>query len=445
MSTDIGFNTQVPSLPPGGGATSGLGETFTPDVSTGTGTYKIPFDLPNGPNDIGPRLSLRYDTAGGNGPFGMGFSIPMPSLLRSTARGYPAYDTTDSLMLEGAGELLANGDGTFRPQVDGGAWRATASGEGFQLSDREGIFYFAGVSSDSRLFDSTTGRERVYAWNLERIEDPLGNAATFTWMRDRNQLYFSRLTYGVYEVRFTYAPRPDVIRWARAGFQIVTALRCESIELHLLSATQTLMRRWTLTYTQDPTNNASLLSEVTLSGFDDDNERLDAPPLRLGYTSFQPRDLTQFRSLDESLFPGPLVRSSQRVELVDWNGDGLPDLLEISAGGKSRLWPNKGDCTWGRPQTIADLPLFASPTAAIAFADMNGDGSADLLRADLPFGGFVPHMPGGDFARPISWRHAPSTPLASPNARLVDLDGDGLADLLVSSPEYLSLYYRSDP
>ena len=445
MSTDIGFDTQVPSLPPGGGATAGLGETFTPDLANGTGTYKIPLDLPNGPNDIGPRLSLLYDTAAGNGPFGMGFNIPMPRLLRSTARGYPAYDSSDSLMLEGAGELLATVDGQFRPLVDGGAWRAVASDEGFQLIDREGVFYFVGVSRDSRLFDSSTGSERVYAWHLERIEDALGNTAVFTWMRDRNQLYLSRLRYGVYEVRFNYAPRPDVIRWARAGFQIVTALRCESIELHLTSAAQSLLRRWTLSYTQAAANNASQLTSVMLSGFDDDNQRLDAPALRLGYSSFQPRDLTRFSSVDESIFPGPLVQSSRRVELVDWNGDGLPDLLEVGAGGKARLWPNVGECTWGHPQTIPDLPLFASPKAAVAFADMNGDGSADLLRVDLPFTGFVPHVPGGGFDRPITWRQAPATPLASPNARLVDLDGDGLADLLVSSPEYLSLYYRTDP
>lgn len=445
MSTDIGFETQVPSLPQGGGAVSGLGETFTPDLSMGTGTYDIRLDLPNGPNDIGPRLSLRYDTAAGNGPFGMGFSIPMPRLLRSTARGFPKYDDNDSLMLEGAGELLRTGAGTFRPRVDGGAWRAEVSGDGFRLIDREGIYYFVGLSAATRLSDSASPVPRVYSWQLERIEDALGNSVVFTWRRDRDQLYLSTLSYGAYEVRFNYQPRPDVIRWGRAGFPITTALRCENIELHLPSADQPLLRRWTLSYTQDPTNNASLLSGVTLSGFDEDNASLDAPPLRLGYTRFQPAALTGFSSMDSSVAPGPLVRSDQRVELVDWNGDGLPDLLEISAGGRGRLWPNVGNCTWGRPQVVADLPLFSSPTAAAAFADVNGDGSADLLRTDRPFEGYIPHLPGGGFGRPVGWRKAPPISLASPNARLIDLDGDGLADLLVSSENYLSLYYRSDP
>ena len=77
MPTEIGFSTQAPSLPKGGG-TGGLGETFTPDLSSGTGSLVVPFDLPNGPNDIGPRLSLRYDSSAANGPFGLGWGIPLP-------------------------------------------------------------------------------------------------------------------------------------------------------------------------------------------------------------------------------------------------------------------------------------------------------------------------------------------------------------------------------
>src|SRR5262249_60944238 len=102
MSLDIGFDAQVPSLPDVGGVTSSLGEAFSAEPSTGTADFSIRIDTPNGPNDIGPRLALRYDSASGNGPFGLGFNLRLPRIQRSIARGFPRYDTNDTLILEGA-------------------------------------------------------------------------------------------------------------------------------------------------------------------------------------------------------------------------------------------------------------------------------------------------------------------------------------------------------
>jgi hypothetical protein len=123
MSLDVGFSAQVPSLPCPGGATASLGETFAPELSSGTANFKIPLDTPNGPNDIGPHLALQYEGTAGNGPFGLGFSLRLPRILRSIAHGIPSYTETDTLVLEGAGELLALPDGTLQPVVEAGAWR----------------------------------------------------------------------------------------------------------------------------------------------------------------------------------------------------------------------------------------------------------------------------------------------------------------------------------
>jgi RHS repeat-associated protein len=448
MSFDIGFDDQTPSLPQGGGSLSGLGETFTPDLSTGTGSFEIKLDCPNGPNDVGPRLSLRYDTGAANGAFGMGFSVPLPRVLRSVAQGFPRYQPGDKFMLGGAGELLNLGGGIFRPEVDGGAWRISASGDGFQLSDRESNLYFAGTTPETRLFDSASGLSgaaNTFAWHLEHIEDPLGNAAVFTWMRDQNQLYLASVVWGVYELDFHYTTRPDLIRYGRSGFPITTALRCDRIELRLPSDAQPLLRQWALTYQQDPANGCSELIEVQLSGFDEGGVRLDAPPLKLGYSAFQLRDLERFENADDTAPPPRLEQPDRRIELIDWNGDGLPDLIEVAAGGRARVWPNLGELTWGRPQIVANLPYFASPSTSMVFADMNGDGFADLFRIDSDFEGYVPRVAGDGFAQPVFWRQSPAASLQSPDSRLVDLDGDGIPDLLASSEDFLALYYRKDP
>ena len=39
-----------------------------------------------------PRWRSRYDSGSGNGPFGLGWSLPVPSVTRKTSMGLPRYD-----------------------------------------------------------------------------------------------------------------------------------------------------------------------------------------------------------------------------------------------------------------------------------------------------------------------------------------------------------------
>ena len=440
MSSEIGFDASTPSVPSGGGAVGGLGETFTPDLSTGGGSFAIRLDLPNGPNDIGPRLQLRYDVGAGNGPFGLGFSLPLPRIIRSTARGYPQYDSSDALMLEGAGEILKAADGTLRLEVDQGAWRIEKSGEGFRLLDREGSAYLLGVDAAARLSNGA----RTFAWQLERIEDALGNSVAFEWLRDGGQLYLASFSYGPYGVQFDYEPRPDVLRNGRPGFLVSTGLRCRRITLLRPADAQPRIREWELAYIAHDANGCSLLSSVTLTGIDAGGLSLSAPVLAFGWTVPAAPSLKRFQSVDPGASPGPLGRGRSTLDLVDWTGDGLPDVLEVLASGRTRVWPNLGRATWGRPRPAGDLPSLGGGTR-VALADLDGDGLADLVRADRPIDGFVPRDPSGGFRPPVRFRAAPAVDPASPGVRFTDLDGDGVVDLMASGTAGLSLFYRSDP
>ena len=67
--------TQTISTPQGGGALHGIGETFSPDLHTGTGNFTVPIAMPPGRNGFQPQLSLVYSTGNGNGPYGLGWSL----------------------------------------------------------------------------------------------------------------------------------------------------------------------------------------------------------------------------------------------------------------------------------------------------------------------------------------------------------------------------------
>jgi hypothetical protein len=80
------------SLPKGGGAIRGIGEKFAANPVTGTGSLTVPIHASPGRSGFGPQLSLSYDSGAGNGPFGFGWSLALPSITRKTDKGLPRYD-----------------------------------------------------------------------------------------------------------------------------------------------------------------------------------------------------------------------------------------------------------------------------------------------------------------------------------------------------------------
>ena len=63
------------TLPKGGGAIRGMGEKFAANPVTGSGSMTIPIATSPGRSGFGPQLSLSYDSAAGNGPFGFGWNF----------------------------------------------------------------------------------------------------------------------------------------------------------------------------------------------------------------------------------------------------------------------------------------------------------------------------------------------------------------------------------
>jgi len=107
MANKANSSSQTITLPQGGGALHGIGETFSPDLHTGTGNFTVPIALPPGRNGFQPQLNLVYSTGNGNGPFGLGWSLSVPGVSRKTSRGIPRYvDERDTFLLSGAEDLV---------------------------------------------------------------------------------------------------------------------------------------------------------------------------------------------------------------------------------------------------------------------------------------------------------------------------------------------------
>jgi hypothetical protein len=129
------------SLPKSGGAIRGIGEKFAANPVTGTGSMSVPIATSPGRSGFGPQLSLSYDSAAGNGPFGFGWSLSLASITRKTDKGLPRYfdaEDSDTFILSGAEDLVP----VYRKDHDG-TWVANHPGhrrdaDGFWVRDASG-------------------------------------------------------------------------------------------------------------------------------------------------------------------------------------------------------------------------------------------------------------------------------------------------------------------
>lgn len=79
------------SMPKGGGAIRGVGEKFAANPVTGTGSMSLRLATSPGRSGFGPQLSLSYDSGAANGPFGFGWSLSLPQIMRKTDKALPQY------------------------------------------------------------------------------------------------------------------------------------------------------------------------------------------------------------------------------------------------------------------------------------------------------------------------------------------------------------------
>ncbi|MGE5290320.1 MAG: SpvB/TcaC N-terminal domain-containing protein [Micromonosporaceae bacterium] len=205
------------ALPKGGGAIRGIGEKFAANPVTGTGSLSVPIFTSPGRSGFGPQLSLSYDSGAGNGPFGFGWSLSLPSITRKTDRGLPRYwdaEESDVFILSGAEDLVpvlvkAGGrwqrkkpdlrriDGVqyrverYRPRAEGlfariERWTDIQTGDTHWRSiSRDNVTTLYGDSPESRIADPANPA-RVFSWLICESHDDKGNAVVYEYVPENS-------------------------------------------------------------------------------------------------------------------------------------------------------------------------------------------------------------------------------------------------------------------
>lgn len=221
------------SLPKGGGAIKGIGETFQPDLFTGTGNFSIPIATTPGRNGFGPKINLQYSTGNGSSPFGLGWNLSIPRVSRKTEKGLPRYDGNDIFLLSGAEDLVKKLDKNgqevelepsgpyrrtlFRPRTEGlfariELWENTeeASDLFWKITTKDNSTNIYGKSTSARIADPKD-QNRIFEWLLEETYDAKGNHILYEYQQDYTafqpdkifeqnrqytQTYIKRILYG---------------------------------------------------------------------------------------------------------------------------------------------------------------------------------------------------------------------------------------------------------
>lgn len=418
------------SVPGGGGGIRSIGDAFQPNLAMGGGSYRIPFDLPQGPGGMAPKLDLVYSTGLGNGPFGIGWSLSVPFIERKRRSPFVPPGEIE-YTLSGAETLVPLQDGRFAPftqaalqtyAFDGGEWTAMAPNL---------VQFRFGHTAASRVAESVGDEETVHRWLLDRATFPADRAIDYEYEPDGAGQLIRRIRWSVFRLEFEYEDRPDPWSWFDPGFELRTTKRCRRVALHQdRLSPETLTRTYDLEYAEAPHVSTSLLQKVSVSGwrFEDGALRETAlAPLVFGYSAFDPsaHRIERFRS---SVVPPPPLGGD--TALLDHRGTSLPGVLRMN-GIEATYWENRGGLQWGPPERLPALPQGVHLSDdRVRFADLTGNVTADLIVGDLGGGGYYPNDPEQGFLPKRSVSLAPGFDLREPGSWLVDLDGDRVADLL---------------
>ena len=489
MSNNSGVSDQTLSLPTGGGAVKGIGETFQPNPFTGTGNFSIPIATSPGREGFGPQLSLQYSSGNGNGIFGLGWQLSIPCITRKTEKGLPRYNDKDVFVMSGAEDLVPYleevspgqwqpkpidpKDGytitRYRPRTEGlfariEKWEKPDQRDTYwRATTKENVTSIYGRSSQARIYDPDQPNH-IFEWLLEETYDTKGNHIYYEYAQEdpnleipglneqnrnyQSQRYIRRIYYGntpdsleenlqvgptrngrhyVFEVLFDYgdcSTKDDLIDPEKAYLAPPQEGQVEFTS-----------ENWLLR--QDPFSSFRSGFEVrTLRRcqrvlmFHHFNE-LKAEGKEAATTLVKSTDFTYNTN------PDTFISFLEQATVTGYRWDETDQEFKVA-----NMPPLQFKYSEFQPHEQRYEPLSASnnnlPSQSLndpntTLVDLNANGLTDILQTD-PVAGFRywENVGNGRFHTPRSMPQVPAgITLAQPGVSFADMAGDGRADLLV--------------
>ena len=243
----------------------------------GTANLTYPLTIPAGRRGMQPQLSVTYNSAGGSGILGLGWSLPISEISVETRWGVPLFDPnkeTEAYLLDGTTLVTSHIDSSghfrldkptyhssyknrntsfdtlrFYPRVEGAFRKIERIGGKPQnyywiVTDKDGTRHYYGRSIQATLRDH---RGNIAKWMLEKSVDPYGNTVTYRYITkysptipSAKQLCIDCIRYtgyegtqdlGQYFIRFKYFDKDDKSNSFRYGLEETNNYIIDRIEV----------------------------------------------------------------------------------------------------------------------------------------------------------------------------------------------------------------------
>ena len=403
---------------------------------SGAASYTIPIAVPPGTAGMEPKLALTYNSQGGNGLLGMGWSLSGLSAIHRCAativqdgyRGGINYNKYDRYCLDG--KRLVRTDGYSEPKPGAGSGLVTHAGVifgtyiteysletdpsirvvataydslripvHFSVYTKSGQILEFGVTPDSRI--ETQGKISISVWALNKVQDTVGNYLTVTYLEDNanGQYYPTRIDYTgnaskgltpYNSVQFTYEARPDITPMYHAGSLKQSTVRLKNVQAYSGAG---LVKDYRLAYDVSATTSRSRLIGLTECAGDG----VCLPSTVIGHGSDPAASSFTDGSAWRTGWCG--VGLESEFGAADFNADGKTDIwCHAWATGTTYVALSNGagaftgGSVWHSNWCIAGN-IFLKPK--IEIGDFNGDSKADLACSRQGVGSVTPILSNG--------------------------------------------------
>jgi hypothetical protein len=384
---------------------------FTPgqfDVTpSGAASYTIPISVPPGTAGMAPSLALNYNSQGGNGLMGMGWSLSGLSaitrcpktLIQDGVKSGVNYTATDSFCLDGqrlvaiAGAYGANGT-EYRTEGESFSKIVSYGSNGygptwFKVWTKSGQSIELGNTVDSTI--EAQGKVAIRVWAVNKISDTKGNYLTVSYVEANvnGEYYPQRIDYtgnmttGLLpynSVQFIYATRPDITPMYDGGSLLKNTRRLTNVQTYAqVDGSNAIVKDYRLTYDVSAATQRSRITQV--------QECEGSGASCLSATTLNQSDSAQSAAFKSTAGVGaiPLQLSNNTIgfQLGDFNADGKTDILRwgnLATNNAVFLSDGAGGFNQASSFNLTGVNLQLSNTIGFQLSDFDGDGKSDILR-----------------------------------------------------------------